>query len=361
MIVSLVLSTLCNTLFAASLTLAPRVDLVQGTEETLIARGLLKSSLTAEKGSFKLYLDGFGEGDTASKEMIEFRRSPAKGYLQEAYIEFKQDIFFLKLGKQSARWSESWIVPSLDVWTSRRYNRLFVDPLPEQLVHSSGVVGSVVKSNWQMDLAVMFEKSEDVFPEPLPEKMEVLEKELVHPGVRFKVQHAGFDFGLIAARALSKNTIGVQGNYAFDQWVPKFEAGMITNEQKDSLIESKNLTFATIGTDIFLGDWVIAPQLTNYKGDNPYDPNPETEYLAYLSITWTTDKHELQAQGYTNTVVADAFGGILYSYHLWQKATLGFYGQTYQGDGLNFTSLTQDRVGDTIYGVRFQWNEVFEY
>ena len=141
---------------AADFVFNPRYEVIRQNEpgkEILIHRTLITSHFLAQSSRAKFYIDGFGEYEGAPSSQREWRRQENRAYLQEAYVEFKGDIFFMKIGQQALRWSDSWILPSLDVWTARRYERLFVDPLPQQLSHSAGAVFTIAQEKWSADLA----------------------------------------------------------------------------------------------------------------------------------------------------------------------------------------------------------------
>ncbi len=89
--------------------------------------------------------------------------------LQEAYLEYKQESYFIRVGRQALRWSESWTLPSLDIWTGRRFNRLYFDPLADQLTHSTGATFSYAQDTFSVELVSFWDLAETFFPEPIPE------------------------------------------------------------------------------------------------------------------------------------------------------------------------------------------------
>ena len=330
----------------------PRFENISG-EETVFNRAQLQSSLSVQTSTLKLYTDIFAELDRTPNEQKLWRRGHDQLNLQEFYLEFVGDSIFLKLGKQATRWSESWILPSLDVWTARKYERLFVDPVPQQLSHSSGAVFTYVKPLWSIDIAAMGDVPQDTYPEPFPEKIEIEKTDAINPGARLKFETFGLQSTLIAARALQINTFGYAMNYAFDNWVMKAEVGQSTDDRTDSVI-IQDIQFATLGTDIFWGNLTMTPQVTAFKRHES-TLEPDDQAIAFISFQYTEDEHELQLQGFTNTTYSSDFWSAQYTYTHQQNLSLTALAQNYDGDVGTFTGLVKDQTGGFLFGLRIQY------
>jgi hypothetical protein len=341
----------------------PRYEMVGSdggsVDQPLLNRLVYKGSLSEELGRhFKFYFEGFGDLDSSSPDQREWSREGQQFFVQEASLEFKKSWLFVKVGRQAARWSDSWALPSLDVWTARRLNRMYVDPLPEQLIHSDGAVVSIVRQNWSVDVAGMWRVAENVYPEPYPKTLPV-DTDGQNFGARLKGQWDGLQVGAIGARADKKSTLGVFGNYAFDSFVPKFEIGEQRNDQNEDVIVTRNLQFGSAGIDFFWGDWVVTPQITAYKGLDPSVPDPYAESLLYLNISWTHKNHELQSQNYWYTSHRESFASLIYTYYFRQKMGLSGFIQNYDGEPWTITGDFASQTGGFLGGVRLSYNGDF--
>ncbi len=347
---------------AADFIFNPRYEVIRQNEpgkEILIHRTLIQSHFLAQSSRAKFYIDGFGEYEGAPSSQREWRRQENRAYLQEAYVEFTGDIFFMKIGQQALRWSDSWIIPSLDVWTARRYERIFVDPLPQQLSHSAGAVFTMAQEEWSADLALMPEAADDSFPKPFHKKLTVQEKEPLNMGLRTKFEVSGFQSTLVAARVLRKNTFGYAASYAFEEFVPKFEIGITQNEQKDDALVRRRLSFASLGADIFIGQLTLTPQVTAFDGLNPYLDENDAQALSYLSCLYTSGRHEWQWQSFTNSIYKSSFWGGLYTYTIQQKWSLSALVQNYSGFPESLLGKIQTETGGFLVGFRAQFTTVF--
>lgn len=330
----------------ADLTVAPRYEYIQGTEEELANRFIVKTKLNSNVGPFALFVEGFSEFE-GNEDQTFIRRSPSKGYLQEAYVEFKLESFFVRVGRQALRWSESWTVPSLDVWTGRRWNRLFFDPLSEQLTHPTGAFFSYAKDDYSLDLVGIGELAETTYPVPFPE---VKNDKNASFGGRMKWMMGGFGLGVMAAQSQKKNYYGFSGNYAFDEAVPKFEMGS-SHDSAATPGVSPDQSFATLGCDVFLGDWILLPQMSLYELNGL--GGKETQTTFYLSLQWNPHRHDIQVQAFQNIKSEDSFIGASYGYNLTDYFTASGFIQNYQGkQGLY--EVYHDITGGLVFGVRFE-------
>lgn len=342
---------------ALDFNLNPRYDLINA-KEIFINRGLLQTDLSLQTRQFKFYVDAFGEADMANETQKTWRRAKNTAYLQELYAEYTTGSVFFKMGRQAARWSDSWISPSLDVWTARRYERLFIDPLPQQLAHSTGAILSFAAPNWSVDFAAMWNIPQDTYPAPFPSTQKIAEEETLNPGLRTKFTFGGFQSSLVAARVLRKNTFGFSTNYAFEKLVPKIEVGGTINEQKDETLQSRRSAFSTFGMDIFWDNWTLTPQFTGYSSED-LKSEDSSQMIGYLSITYSKGNHEFQWQNFSNKDYTNAFYGITYTYTLKQNWGLTLLAQSYHGEDFNYASIVERETGGTLYGIRIQFNGSF--
>ncbi|WP_415063330.1 hypothetical protein [Bdellovibrio sp.] len=330
----------------ADLTGASRYEYIRGKEEELAHRLIIKSKLNSNLGPFGIFVEGFGEFET-NEDQAFIRRSPSRGYLQEAYLEFKKDSFYVRVGRQALRWSESWSLPSLDVWTGRRWNRLFFDPLADQLTHSTGVSFSYTTENTSLDLVGIGDLAETFYPVPIPE---VENEKNTSFGGRFKWNVAGFGFSAMSAQVLRKNLYGVSGNYAFDSAVPKIEIGYV-DDTTPGLTVKRDQMFSTLGCDLFLGNWVFLPQVTYFEVNTAQGTDHQTSF--YASAQWNPDRHDVQVLFFQNPQSKDAFMSASYGYNVTDYFTASGFVQNYAGqEGLY--KFYEEITGGLVVGLRLE-------
>ncbi|KYG68303.1 hypothetical protein AZI87_03340 [Bdellovibrio bacteriovorus] len=342
----LLLILLLNSAVAmADLTVAPRYEYIQGTEEELANRLIVKGKLNSTVGPFGIFVEGFGEFE-GNEDQAFVRRSPSHGYLQEAYFEFNLDSFYVRVGRQALRWSESWTVPSLDVWTGRRWNRLFFDPLADQLTHSTGVVFSYARETYSLEFVGVGELAESYYPVPIPQP-DV--EENTSFGGRVKWNWGNFAFSALTAQVLTTDHYGVTGNYAFENAVPKFELGYV--HDRKALENQQDRKFATLGCDIFWGNWILLTQVSRYETLVTNGLAYETSY--YLTGQWNPNRHDVQLQAFYNPDAESNFGSFSYGYNITDYFTVSGFVQNYAGvSGLY--KIYEEITGGTVVGLRLE-------
>lgn len=330
----------------ADLTVSPRYDYFLGAETELANRFLVKTQLNAGKGPFSVFIDGFTEFE-GNESQRTVRRSPPRGYLQEAYFELKMESFFVRVGRQALRWSESWTVPSLDVWTGRRWNRLFLDPFSEQLVHPTGVAFSYAPGNFSLDLVGVGEAAESTFPMPIHS---VKPDSDTGYGIRSQWMWGGLGLSVVGAEAQKKRYYGMSGNYAFDKAVPRFEIGS-SHDVSPNQNKNTEQSFSTLGCDIFLDNWILLPQVSAYEVLTADQKDIQTTF--YLSLQWNPDKHNLQVQSFQNLKAKDSFFGVSYGYNVTDNFSASGFVQNYQGQQ-GLYKIYEDITGGMVFGFRLE-------
>lgn len=338
---------------SAELILAPRYEYIRGHEDEMANRFILKSKLNYSQEMFSFYAEGFGEFE-ANEDQSFIRRSPTRGYLQEAYLEVKKDSFYIRAGLQPIRWSEMWSLPSLDIWSGRRFNRLFFDPYADQLTHSTGVLFSYARQSWSLDLVAIAELAEYTVPVPIPAQKR---SEDMSAGARFKFDVKGFSFSTLAAQLDKKNYFGATGNYAFDQAVPKIEVGYAQDVEKTAT--SKDQVFATAGLDLFLGNWVVLPQISTFDVQDLSGYDKQT--TVYLSAQWNPNRHDLFFQIFQNIEREDIFASASYGYNITDYFTTSVFVQSYAGKLPGLYNYYEEITGGTVAGVRFEFTKELSF
>lgn len=330
----------------ADLTGSARYEYVRGSEEELANRVIVKSKLNSNLGPFGIFVEGFADLE-GNEDQAFIRRSPSKGYLQEAYFEFKLESFFVRVGRQALRWSESWSLPSLDVWTGRRFNRLFFDPLADQLTHSTGASFTYAKDTFSLELAGIGELAETTLPVPYPE---IENEKDTSFGGRAKWTLGGFGFSATMAQVLKKHYMGLTGNYAFDTAVPKFEIGQAVDASLAAPLK-KDTNFGTLGVDLFLGNWIILPQVSTFEVNQGTESEYQTSY--YLSAQWNPNRHDIQVQVFQNSTTQDSFMSASYGYNWTDYFTILGFVQNYAGQ-TGLYQVYEEITGGPVVGVRME-------
>ena len=335
----------------ASLVLTPRFESING-RTPLAERALLREKLSASAGPFAMYLESFAEGE-ANQEARDQRRLAPDYFLQEAYGEFKVGNLFFRGGKQALRWSEMWVMPSLDVWTARRWNRFLYDPQPEQFEHSGGLSGAYTGEHWSLEGVVMSEVARSKYPQPLPEYVDQQSQD-VSGGARLKMDLGGFGVSVVGARSGMRDTAGVAANYAFEHFVPKVEVGRVLDRSAVPILKADD-HFVALGVDIFWENWTFQPQANFFDFDDPNYTSP-FQSLFYLSGTWQKDRHEFQFQTFGNIISKDAFASVLYGYNWKDWFQTSAFLQYYDGSDGGLFTVYRQVTGHWAAGLRFEFN-----
>lgn len=338
---------------SASLIMTPRFESLHGVDGKLAERGILKVKASGQAEPYAFYIEGFGEGETQENSR-DSRRVPSEFILQEAYLEFKLNSFYLRAGKQAMRWSEMWVLPSLDLWTGRRWNRLLYDPQPEQLDHSGGVSMAWVREGWSIEGVALSEVARTRFPQPLPETLDHPDRENISGGFRAKADVAGAGFSVVAGKAHYFETVGGSLNYAFETFVPKIEIGQKSG-RPPGLARSIE-KFGALGIDFFWGDLTLQPQLTLSQVEDDLGQMSDPEIWSYCGLTWVRNRHEVQAQVVYHDPTADSFINIFYAQNIKDWIQIGTFAQNYEGSGNTLFGLYREMTGGWVLGLRLEMN-----
>lgn len=338
----------------ADVSLSPRYEYIAGQDFELADRLIIPGKLNWTQGSFGIYLEAFAEFD-ANRTESEIRRSPNRGYLQEGYLEYKNGPIYFRVGQQALRWSEMWIVPSLDIWTGHRWNRLFFDPLAEQLVHPIGASFSYATQSFSLDAVGITQLAESTYPEPLPETISTGPTNSPNGGLRVQSDGKGFHFTEMAAKQNLQYIYGLGVNYAFDSFVPKLEFGLLDDHSVTLIYGKEFLHLASFGVDVFWGNWTFVPQVSFFDFTTVPGYNNQVQSAFYISGQYKVDPHDFQAQAYFNSVTKDSFWSLSYSYNLTNHYSLGGFVQEYYGeDGGLYTIYREITSNGAVAGLRFE-------
>lgn len=327
----------------SSLSLNPRAEMIGSKSVNQATRGILVGRAGLSEGAFGLTVEGFIEAELETERARE-RRSQNVAELQEAYVDYRFGAFFIRVGRQPVRWSQSWTLPSLDLFTERRWNRLFFDPVPEQLVHPDGVLLTWAGAESTVDLFANLLPATPEYPQPIaqgpPREFD--------PEAGFRIQNkwGGIDSSLVYRWADEINTVGIALSYATDCCVWKAEAGLTDNQNR----------FMTAGLDVFIGDLGFLPQVTRFLDE--VTTQDRFEHTAYLPIRYAAGKSAFEFQVYRNFDAYDTFGQVMYSYDITDTTKFSLFVQRYEGRPNRLFGLYQMMTeGGTVAGMRLEFNQ----
>lgn len=341
-------SLMMNSLALAEWNWTPRLENFQ-SETMNNQRLLIKNTLNVDLNWVRLYAESFAEQNVNST-FAEELRSPPKGYLLEAYMEFHWGDFFVKVGRQAVRWSEMWATPSLDIFTGHRFNRAFLDPLSEQITHSTGLLVSYAGRSFSFDAYSLWQGAETIYPEPFFEKEPVV-RSSIEGGLRGKYDFKGNQFSAVFASLEKSYVYGAGWSYAFENFVPKLEFGERTWENiEDRPFQPTVVDFGSGGMDIFLDRWMLIPQVTIAYDDW----NKRVTNLYYGNISWIGDHNEFALQGSLYDPLLGQFVHLGYTYKpsgLWM---LQAFWQNYDGSFDSIYGAYRKSLGSSVVGLRLQ-------
>lgn len=340
----------------------PQGDAPNGTKarSDWAQRLFLKTQAMVKNDWFSFNTEAFFERDLAQADLEplgspDLRKSRAYAALQEAYVDARWSSVFLRVGRQPVRWSQSWTLPSLDRFTGRRWNRLFVDPVPEQLTHPDGVLLSYASSEIEAEIFQVVQTAENMFPQPIANTDRMTESQT---GVRVKARLKGVDVQLVLHNRPDETFVGNALSYAFDCCVLRAEAGM-SHDERGFVIAGFDYfgTFAeSIGGEINFG-----PQLTWYQ--DPLVTGKDVEAVAYVPIRLAWGKNAIELQGYRNLKVDEDYAALLLSRELGEVAKTSFkaslYAQNYDGPVGRLFGMYRELTDGPLYGVRLDLNTAF--
>lgn len=319
---------------------------------------LVKMDYQIQLGRFRFYGDGFFDGAILTNEEFA-RRSISRGTHQELYIEYQATpAWFFRVGTQAMRWSEMWTLPSVDIWTGRRYERYFVDPTAEQLSHSTGARLSYAGALWSWDLVLVPRLAVTTYPEPLPVNNEI-ENESVSYGAKLSYENSGYKGSLLLAKRQSETWAGLAGNYAFESWVPKFELG-VQKVPANQFVGEKTEVFGSFGADLFIESFVLTPQLALFDFGDLKNDRGNYQSAYFLGVSRQTSDFDFQMQLFRNSTYQDDFYSLYLGWFVREDVTLGGFVQYYNGeDNMSLYDVMKDQLGNngTLVGIRIEFTK----
>lgn len=341
---------------STSFSLNPRFEVVGADGDLFAQRTFLKTQGLVKNGNFGFSFEAFFERDFApGNEFYDpalLRKSVSTAALQEAYVDYQLGPVFLRAGRQPVRWSQSWALPSLDIFTGRRWNRLFLDPVPEQLTHPDGILLTYAVADIEAEVFQVIQTAEQIFPEPLSN---LDRKQEPQTGLRVKTRMHGLDLQLISRFRDADTLVGASASFAFDCCVIKLEAGQSADRQG----------FVVSGIDVFQSIWggelTFAPQVTWFQ--DPILTNLEVETIGYVPLRYAIGSWSMELQYLGHLQKRESFASAVVSRDLgeiWRTAfKLTGYAQTYQGETGRLFGVYEALTGGNVYGARLDLNSSF--
>jgi hypothetical protein len=361
-------TTLTSQTFAAELQLelVPRFDgsqsgnsLQQEFKRELYLRSALDLMAQTDLTAYRFRLEGFVTRDLAEENLRplgapDIRKSRDESDLNEAWIDLTHDSLGLRIGRQPIRWSQSWTLPSLDLFSGRRFNRLFLDPLLDQLTHPDAFritkSGKIFEHAFDLDLVRVYRSAPFRFAQPVANR----EREDFHEtAIRTSTKIGLLDIAIVGSHKfeprLAKDEIisGLQSSYAFDDFVLKAEVG---SSDRDAL-------FFMIGSDYFLDECFLGPQLTIYR--DPLLLASTGEAIAYIPLRYTKEKWTFEfdiLKGFgTTTSQKDLYSSVRIAYEFTSGVSAAVGAQTYRGEAGRLLGQAQSLTEERAIGFRLEY------
>ncbi|CAN5718927.1 hypothetical protein BH10BDE1_BH10BDE1_04070 [soil metagenome] len=352
--------------------LVPRFEAWQNERAVMqefYGRMAIDATKTVGTASYRARAEGFATYDFAEEQLRpignpDLRKSRNEADLSELWFDASFESIGIRVGRQPIRWSQSWTLPSLDLLTGRRANRLFFDPLVDQLTHPDAVrltkTFSVGSNSVAIEVVRVYGSAPNHFAQPLKNQDRVDNHETA---AKVSTRFGSLELGIVGSyryepRVQQDDAIsGIFGSYAFEDFVFKFEGG---NSSRDA-------GFATAGTDWFLGNWLFGPQFTFYS--DPFLGTSESEILVYVPLRYSGDRwifelDVMQAfQSPIGTGNADAiknrFASVRIGRELREGLTLSVAAQDYRGNSLSLLGQAESLAGGQVYGLRLEYTGGF--
>jgi hypothetical protein len=320
---------------------------VEGRLESIYADGflanrvLVKPSIELNYRRFRLFTEGFAEADAQDRIAYGDGRQ-ARAVLQQAWVETARAPITLRFGLQELRWSPSWILPSLDSFTARRYDRFFLDPLPEQLKHPLGLL---IRYRPQAEFvlegfAALRTPSNEAFNGSPRSTLDAR----TGGGLRAQLRAQGWIFEPLYAYVHKTHEYGFALSHPFTHATPRLEAG---NNERDDFFVSGAL-------DLVWKQWRARPQAT-FSSPAWAD---SMRSILHLPLAWTEGAHdaEVQALIYED---GDRFWSLEYGYRLDPHLRASAFVQDYAGDGVSLLGDYAERLPGWVIGLRVRATAVF--
>ncbi len=338
----------------------PRFEVWQG-ERAVMREVYTRLAFDASKqlGStlLRARTEGFVSYDIAEEDRRpignpDLRKSRNESDLNELWFDATFESIGIRVGRQPIRWSQSWTLPSLDIFTGRRSNRLFLDPLIDQLTHPDAVRLTksiqLAERTIEVEAVRIIQSAPNRYAEPIGNQDRIDNDVFgAKASTRFGSLDIGFVFSSTDKGAAKGSTAGLFGSYAFEKVVAKFEAGEAT----------RNARFAMLGFDWFLDSLMIGPQVTVFT--DPLLSNRDGIALAYLPVLysenrWTFEFDWLQSFGAPDAA-RNRFSSLRIGREVAEALILSFAVQDYRGDALGLLGQGERLTGGTIYGMRLEY------
>ncbi len=338
----------------------PRLEVWQGERAVMreiYGRLAFDASKQFGRTSLRTRTEGFATYDFAEEDRRpignpDLRKSRNESDLTELWFDATFESVGIRIGRQPIRWSQSWTLPSLDIFTGRRSNRLFMDPLIDQLTHPDAI--RLTKSfplgerTIELEMVRLLQSAPNRYAEPI-----VNQDRVDHDVTASKIstRFGSLDVGLIysnTGKGLAQgSSAGWFGSYAFEKFVAKFEAGTA----------SRSARFAMLGLDWFLNSWLIGPQVTVFT--DPLLSTRDGIALAYLPVRysenrWTFEFDYLQSFGAPDAA-RNRFVSIRAGREVADALVLSFAVQDYRGDALGLLGQGERLTSGTIAGMRLEY------
>lgn len=328
----------------------PRLDLWQSEQQAIARTFYLRSSLDLRYEQMGFRADGFvtQEFTEDSKQSQERRRTKNSADLSELFWdgELRMDgsAWALRLGRQPIRWSQSWTLPSLDFFTGRRANRLFLEPLVDQLTHPDAAKLTYSNEFGEFEVVRVFGRSPTLMPHPFSN---IDRTDLRDIGLRVLVKSGGIDWTMLARHNEVRTDTGLLANYAFEDFVAKVEVGTSSLSER----------FLMFGTDWFLETVTLGPQITLLETSTQVEGQLYIPFR-YKFEQWLIEVEHLQYLGSTE-LAKDHYSSLRIGCDVFDGGVISVGAQTYRGSNGRPLGISESMTDGSVYGLRFEYTGGF--
>lgn len=311
------------------------------SEGFLANRVLVKPVLEGSYHRLHYFAEAFLEADAQDRIAYGDGRQ-VRAVLQQAWLETARAAVTVRFGLQELRWSPSWIRPSLDYFTARRYDRFFFDPLPEQLKHPLGLlIRYAPRTDFSLEgFASLRTPSNEAFHGSPEASLDAR----TGGGLRAQARVQGWVFEPVYAYVHKTHEYGFALSHPFKYATPRLEAG---NNERDDFFVSGAL-------DLAWQEWRARPQAT--FSSPAWADSMRT--IVHLPLGWRDGAHDAEAQLLVHED-GDRFWSLEYGHRVDPRVRLSGFLQDYSGEGVSLLGDYAERLPGWVVGLRVRATTVF--
>lgn len=344
-----------------TLTLEPRLDTIQRLRpvldhvenQTLANRALLKGLLELDfpiaENTLQSRLDLFSDLDFSGS------RTPSEeSDANEAWISWNSSDFNIRVGRQAIRWSPSRTNPSLDYFSGRRYNRIFVDPFPDQLAHPDAIQATLKLGEFNIEYVRILQSAPTKFPTidgTIPNGASNVDRiDEKQNGLAIRYVQDKLELHLVGR---NRTNLRDQGSTDVGA-MAKYE-----NYRLEANNSTRGAQHVAAAVEVSNADFKFSPQVTIWR--DPQATSGRQDTLLLAPIVYNLQNWSLEGNIIRTIERIDLFTHLRLVYRPSSTIETSVYYQTYQGDpGRLFDTLNKATKG-ALLGFRLTYRESLNF